>query len=269
MKKWRYAIGIVVLGIVMVWAYATLNYLDPNVRAGKSLVVLDNVVFAAASVLKVLTLAAIAWGLGRVFRHLQGNRGRALRGIIVWSLTGIALLAVLTAFRPQLAGLPDKSNTYFFPTEYDFRLPVEGYQLFVQRWHSGQIFAREAAFAIACSALLGLTGLWIGRLKTWSGAAALVGLGVIALFGGMGLGLFFLDYDNFLGGTMFGPMAVEAMIPFAAVSPTVQIGFLVFLALILASYALDRRWTRAEQLAAALPPKDQHLQAMPAGNAAP
>jgi hypothetical protein len=95
-----------------------------------------------------------------------------------------------------------------------------------------------------------------------------VGLGVIALFGGMGLGLFFGDYDNFLGGTMFGPLASEVFIPFIAMSPTAQIGFLVFLALILTSYALDRRWTRAEQLAAALPSKDRHLQEMPAGSPA-
>jgi hypothetical protein len=109
MKRWRYAIGFAVAGTIVLWAHATLNYFDSSFRDGKSLVVLNGIVEAIASVLKVLTLAAIAWGVGRVFRHLQGNRGRALRGIIVWSLTSIctrgrSLLSIVLYFRSMISG---------------------------------------------------------------------------------------------------------------------------------------------------------------------
>ncbi|MEN6370830.1 MAG: hypothetical protein ABFD64_02355 [Armatimonadota bacterium] len=246
MRKWLVPLIISITATAVWWTHAALT--DMNSPCGSRL---DDAMWVFTSVAKYIVLLSIPFALNRVFRHCDGNKERSVKASIVWGLTGLMLLTVLSLLRSSMANFLNNDAIKFFPiTEVG---PKQSSQFLtpllpdaIARRQNGSIFVTEAITIVLCAVVCGVIA-YRSRLfgRIWPGITAAAVLAVVITIANFGFRLLVLDYDIFMAGTLLPSITLEFFSPIAT-DPATEISLLACLCLILSSFFMDLKWSRGK-----------------------
>lgn len=238
---WKASLWFVLAGTLAVWIHSILTYylappFDNPIDVLLWLVVWCGKLGAA--------LAMPLLVIRRTALHIHRNGRRALIAFAAFVLPVMLFAYGCHPFRALLAPMINSGAQKYYPLAATANSSVyPGWEQFIAHWRSGVFFVYEfLAVAATAGVVVGAGWLW-GR-RPWLTTLFVTPLAWLTfLLIAATTQLCVVDYDFFLGSTALGPAALDL---FTVVLPTdgaSEFGLVIALLILIAGYALDRRWS--------------------------
>jgi hypothetical protein len=214
------------IGCTLWWLHAVLNDLHPPNDTP-----MDDAIYAIVSICKLAVIITMPFLIALICKLLYRDRRIVVRCVILWLVALAILITALVVNHDRLAEMLNNEVMRYQCISNASPAAMWDYvdrEVWLQRWHSGQIIGLEVLFGLVFITVLSGVAYKLSA-KTGVATGLAVALLVLTIAWPIVFGLWVSDYDEFLGGIYTDSVAVDLTVPIVAMDPPTEVTMTVFL----------------------------------------